>query len=274
MKKAISIRLFALLAVAICFPCARGDLDTSFGSGGKVTTAVGGASDIAESVTILPSGRILVAGRTANRISSDDAALVCYQSNGSLDTSFGYGGIVTTHVGTRSDQAMSMAVQSDGKIVVAGFTNNGSNDDFMVVSYVGITEPEIAVEQPEGTNLTDGSGTVDSGITEINAVGIGRMFTVRNIDTDTLTGLALTIDGVNASDFTLPYLGTTTLASGASITYIVYFLPSAAGSRTATVHLARHDANENPFDIALAGTGLSHLEMWRFVNFRPANNTI
>ena len=52
-----------------------------------------------------------------------------YDANGSLDTSFGTGGKVTTDFGSANDFARSVAIQSDGKIVVAGYSNNGSNDD-------------------------------------------------------------------------------------------------------------------------------------------------
>jgi uncharacterized delta-60 repeat protein len=54
---------------------------------------------------------------------------------GSLDLSFGTGGIVTTPVGSYDDVGYSVVLQTDGKLVVAGYSNIGSNDDFALVRY-------------------------------------------------------------------------------------------------------------------------------------------
>ena len=76
----------------------------------------------------------MVAGYSNNG-SNDDFALVRYNTNGSLDTSFDSDGKVTTAIGSGNDYACSVAIQSDGKIVAAGYSNNGSNDDFALVRY-------------------------------------------------------------------------------------------------------------------------------------------
>jgi hypothetical protein len=57
-----------------------------------------------------------------------------YNTNGSLDSSFDSDGKVTTAIGS-GDFAFSVAIQSDGKIVVVGSSNNGSNDDFAILRY-------------------------------------------------------------------------------------------------------------------------------------------
>ncbi|HNL77273.1 MAG TPA: DUF4347 domain-containing protein, partial [Accumulibacter sp.] len=111
-----------------------GTLDTSFGSGGKVTTAIGASSDSGNSVAIQTDGKILVAGNTWNG-NSNDFGLVRYNTDGSLDTSFGTGGKVTTAVGAGDDFASSVYVQTDGKIVVAGTTVISGNYDFALVRY-------------------------------------------------------------------------------------------------------------------------------------------
>ncbi len=114
----------------------NGTLDTSFGGGdGIVTTAVGAGNDTGYSVTVQDDGKILVAGLSLIG-GNDDFALVRYNSDGSLDTSFGGGdGIATTAVGAGNDRGYSVLVQTDGKILVAGTSNNGSNDDFALVRY-------------------------------------------------------------------------------------------------------------------------------------------
>lgn len=109
---------------------ANGSLDTSFDGDGKVITAIGTGNDPGQSVTLQPDGKILVAG-----YSNSGLALVRYNPNGSLDTSFDGDGKVTTDFGSSSDYGQSVALQSDGKILVAGYSSNGTNYDFALVRY-------------------------------------------------------------------------------------------------------------------------------------------
>jgi uncharacterized delta-60 repeat protein len=105
---------------------ADGSLDASFGTGGRVTTDFIGQTDVGFAIAVQPDGKILVAG-TANLGSSTqfDFALVRYNSNGSLDSTFGTGGKVTTDFNGGLDQATSIGLQSDGKIILAGFATAG-----------------------------------------------------------------------------------------------------------------------------------------------------
>ncbi|MBP7810538.1 MAG: T9SS type A sorting domain-containing protein [Bacteroidia bacterium] len=112
----------------------NGSLDATFDGDGKVTTAFGTADDKAKSVAILSDGRIVLAGNSNNGTNNDFAVAV-YNSNGSLDVSFDTDGKVTTAIGSGADVGSAVAVQSDSKIVVAGYFNNGSNNDFAVARY-------------------------------------------------------------------------------------------------------------------------------------------
>jgi uncharacterized delta-60 repeat protein len=113
---------------------APGDLDLSFGGGGKVTTAIGAANDYAQSVIQQADGKLVVAGYSWNG-SNDDVALVRYNTDGSLDTGFDGDGKVTTAIGTGYDEGYSVIQQADGKLVVAGTSYNGSSYDFALVRY-------------------------------------------------------------------------------------------------------------------------------------------
>ena len=116
-------------------PClAAGSLDTSFDGDGKVVTPVGNSFDTGYSVAIQADGRIVVAG-TSNNGSNDDFAVVRYNANGTLDTSFDGDGKAITAVGSGHDSAYSVAIQTDGRIVVVGSTVNGSTVDIAVVRY-------------------------------------------------------------------------------------------------------------------------------------------
>ena len=100
---------------------------------GIVTTVIGSPSD-GQSVTLQPDGKILVAGNAYNGANYDFALVRCNQ-DGSLDTSFSGDGKLTTDFGASSDYGQSVTVQSDGKIVVAGFSQSGGSSDIGLVRY-------------------------------------------------------------------------------------------------------------------------------------------
>lgn len=110
-----------------------GSLDTGFDSDGQVSTAIGGFSS-SLSVIQQADGKLVTAGYSNNG-SNLDFALVRYNTDGSLDTSFDTDGQVTTAIGSNNDMIRSLIQQADDKLVVAGYSNNGSNDDFAVVRY-------------------------------------------------------------------------------------------------------------------------------------------
>ena len=116
-----------------------GSLDTSFDGDGKLTTIVGNrqSSDYANAVAIQSDNKIVVAGRGITSSGGNDFALVRYNSNGSLDTTFDTDGIILTTLspGT-NDQANAVVIQSDGKIIAAGSSSGGSSiNDFAFVRY-------------------------------------------------------------------------------------------------------------------------------------------
>jgi len=98
---------------------ADGSLDESFGSGGAVTTAVSGSGSVAKALVLQPDGKIVVGGDSSDGLETL-FTLVRYDANGSLDSTFGNSGVVTTQVGTGNSSVDSLALQSDGKIVADG----------------------------------------------------------------------------------------------------------------------------------------------------------
>ncbi len=124
------------------------------------------------------------------------------------------------------------------------------------VVYTPTSAPEIAVEQPLNTDLVDGTASISCGSANVGSSSAPVTFTVKNVGTADLTGLAISKDGTHNADFTVGSLGVATLAPAASTTFTVTFTPGAAGARTAAIHIASNDANENPFDISLTGTGI------------------
>src|SRR5262249_19459262 len=115
MKRLLGVALILLIVVPSPLRAADGDLDTTFGSGGMVITDFGG-DDLANAVALQSDGKIVAAGRTqVGGVSS--FALVRYNADASLDTTFGTGGKVATD---SLGDAFALSIRSDGKIVVAG----------------------------------------------------------------------------------------------------------------------------------------------------------
>ncbi len=128
---------------------ADGTLDTSFNyssvcalgnpCAGQVVTDFNGNNDVAYAITIQPIDNKIVVVGSASIGSGTDFALVRYNTDGTLDTSFGSAGsgkVTTNFGGTNNDVAHAVALQSDGKIVAAGYTHNGTNYTFALARYL------------------------------------------------------------------------------------------------------------------------------------------
>ncbi|MEO7317778.1 MAG: hypothetical protein ABIZ56_02190, partial [Chthoniobacteraceae bacterium] len=132
-----------------------GSLDLTFSGDGKVTTLIGNGA-VGASVAVQCDGKILLAGTAQTETCGSDFALARYSPDGSLDTSFNGTGIVTTDLLGQftEDEAFSVAVQPDGKIVAGG----ASNLDFALVRYTSSGAPDPSFV-PSRTNLrTTGNG--------------------------------------------------------------------------------------------------------------------
>ena len=134
----------------------EGDLDTTFGTGGKVTTQFGSSESEAAAIVLQPDGKFVAAGYSYNGLNSD-FALARYNANGTLDATFGTGGRVTTDIGNVDNASFALAIQpADGKLIAAGSSINGTNDDFALVRY----NPNGTLD---GTFGTGGIVTTDFG---------------------------------------------------------------------------------------------------------------
>lgn len=120
----------------------------------------------------------------------------------------------------------------------------------------GTTKPDIAVEQPVGSGLTDGKAQRSFGSATIVGVGISKTFTIRNTGTAKLRNLTITKKGTNAADFKITEPAKILLNPGAGTTFKVTFKPKAAGTRNAAIHITSNDPDESSFDINLTGQGV------------------
>src|SRR5215467_4641280 len=115
---------------------AAGDLDLSFGIGGKVITDFSGNDDTAAAVAIQQDGKIIAGGTSTAAGGNSDFALARYNSDGSLDQNFGSNGKVTTDFFQGSDLLHAIAIDSDGRIVAAGSASRpGQRPEFALARY-------------------------------------------------------------------------------------------------------------------------------------------
>ncbi|MFZ1043449.1 MAG: hypothetical protein WCA79_15275 [Anaerolineales bacterium] len=108
----LALAMVAALTTSMVAQAAIGDLDPTFGAGGKVTTFVGSSNSYANAVAVQSDGKIVVAGVPL---------LTRYNSDGTLDTAFGMNGVVTI---SGINQGKGVVIQTDGKILVTGNPTN------------------------------------------------------------------------------------------------------------------------------------------------------
>ena len=112
-------------------PISGGALDTSFSTDGQLFTTMGNGNSFIRTIALQSDGKIIVAGYCLG-LSTIDFCIARYHGTGALDTSFNTDGRAISTIGSGDDTAYSVAIQSDGKVVVVGNCSNGSNDDFCV----------------------------------------------------------------------------------------------------------------------------------------------
>jgi uncharacterized delta-60 repeat protein len=121
-------------ALVRCFP--NGAIDSTFGSNGKTTTDFGSNNDYGQAMALQPDGKIVVAGVSGPAsVTDNDFVVARYNADGSLDLTFDSDGWVATDFSTNDDYALSVALQADGKIVVAGRTEDSPDSDVAVARY-------------------------------------------------------------------------------------------------------------------------------------------
>jgi uncharacterized delta-60 repeat protein len=116
--------------IAVAQYDALGAPDPGFGAGGTLTTTVPTDDAFGDDGVVLPDGRLVVAGRGAN-----DFALVRYDAAGALDPTFGNDGVATIVPHPMNGAAQAIVRQPNGKLVAAGYVDNGTDFDFAVRRY-------------------------------------------------------------------------------------------------------------------------------------------
>ncbi|WP_298622295.1 DUF4347 domain-containing protein, partial [uncultured Zoogloea sp.] len=198
-----------------------GSLDTSFSGDGMVSVDIaGGSSDNGYGLALQSDGKLVQSG-SATVSGTLDFGVVRYNTDGSLDTSFGGGdGIVTTPIGASFDIAQSVAIQSDGKIVVGGYSTNGSNNDFAVVRYTSAGAIDTGFGGGDGIVTVDFGGHDSSWSTVLQSDG--RIVMIGGATSTDLAAVRLLSDGSLDTSFSgdgkfSAHLGTNSFLYSAAI---------------------------------------------------------
>lgn len=134
--------LVLLWTTAVAAP---GDLDLSFGTGGRVVTDFSSGTDYVQDLLVQPDGKIVAGGRS-ERDGNSDFAIARYLANGTLDSGFANGGRRITPIGEAGDFGIALALQPDGKILHFGNAALGATGtDFVIVRYLkdGQLDPDF-----------------------------------------------------------------------------------------------------------------------------------
>lgn len=212
----------------VCRYLSDGTPDPAFGNQGRVIHAIGSEDDFAYRLLLQADGKILVAG-TSQQGGLEKACVIRLLSDGSLDPDFGTGGVFLDQTGGAGCGAYTLALQTDGKILVAGYAYNGTGTNLQCAlwrltsagaldttfsadgrqsAYVTATTRDtyataIAV-QADGKIVTAGPAFTDAGLTQAS-FGVLRFLSTGALDTSfdsdgrrpvTLTGYATQAQGL------------------------------------------------------------------------------
>lgn len=207
MKTRNQIYVLAAITIGLTFSAAAqpGTLDSDFDADGKVITYFKSDSyDFLNDIAVQTDGKIIAVGYTSDNVDVT-FALARYNPDGSPDNTFGVGGKVVTDFSSYDDKLNAVALQPDGKIVCCGTTNNGIDNDFVVVRYNsnGTLDASFnstgAIQIPIGSDYDVAEDIAIQSDGKIVVVGYsaspGYLFAVARLNTDGTPDLTFSIDG-------------------------------------------------------------------------------
>ena len=208
-----------------------GTLDSNFGTNGVVETTLHGTEDVINAIALQPDGKIVVAGTSWSDITAYDIAFARYNTNGTLDNTFGNNGIKLIDIRGTDDKINSaLVIQPDGKIVAAGFTHSDLSYDFLLVRL-------------------NAGGTVDASF-GINGIAITD---IADATSDAIRGIALQPDGKIVA------IGSSNINSTVSFIAARYSsdgtLDATFGNSGLVVGINTEENTEEPFAVSLQPDG-------------------
>lgn len=204
-----------------------GTADASFGVGGVATVPFNGSpNDFAQGVAVQSDGRIVVVGTLSvggATAGKQDFALARFNANGTVDTGFGNGGVVTTDFDGSQDVARRIAIQADGKLLVAGFSTivRGAvaENQYALARYNADGSADVSFANGLGRTTTGFGGTINwaqgltvqrngrivvAGRTAVDGGSDPRVGVARYLGANTLFGNHIVAAGSQDEDFNDP----------------------------------------------------------------------
>ena len=235
----------------------------AFGGDGKVTTEFTPRDDPVAGLAIQPDGKIVLSGGAALNGFNPRIALARYNSDGTLDTTFGGDGRVTTDVRDGREYANAVAVQADGKIVAGGFAPQAGSESFALVRYAsdGSLDPTFSEDGKVRTNFTPQSDSVrglvirpEGRIVAAGVAGDGGsnpQFALARYTTNGALDGSFSGNGTQTTDFTAGFDGGWDIALQTDGKFLVAGLAAGRGGRFA---LARY-RQSGSLDSSFSGDG-------------------
>lgn len=210
-----------------------GALDNSFSGDGKQTIAIGSDNDGANAMALQPDGKIMLGG-FAKIGMYNQFALARVDADGTIDSTFGHHGKTSFAMGNNNDMVLAMALQSDGKIIAAGFSNNGSNYDLALARYIPGSEVGISMTGKNSLSANAWPNPASSQVNLVYHLAQASEVNIQILDLQgklvyTLPGTGLQQAGIYDSAFALPE----------SLTAGVYFIKITSISGTAILKLTK-----------------------------------
>jgi uncharacterized delta-60 repeat protein len=278
-----------------------GSLDAGFTSAGlSMTQFPSSNDDEARSVALQADGKIVLAGQTTAFDGSVEIGLARYNSNGTLDKSFSFDGLVTTEPGlfSPSDTA-AMVIQPDGKIIAAGISMSGPESfDFFLTRFLGdagqlnfssstSSLPESGVVVPIIHNgmiiIPPGSGG-NTAVLTVNRTG-GATGTVTvdyatndgtataGVDYTATTGTLTFLDGETSKTISIPILDDGTLEGGTDTFFVTLSNPTGGATLGAVTKSVVTIKDDDIIGSSVNGTeGLSLTGV--VATFAPSNPSV
>lgn len=177
---------------------ANGTIDATFGTSGvaQPTTFPTGATFW--DMDVQADGKIVVTGQTIGG-SSNDVIVVRLLTNGTLDTSFGTSGFTVLVLGSGTDQSLAVEVQPDGKILVAGYTNQPGYEEAFVARLLTNGQPDASFGT-NGVRILNADVDDDERASDIELYPDGRIAVCGEADQDAFAAVLLP-DGTNDPSF-------------------------------------------------------------------------
>lgn len=150
LRALLGLAVVAALLVAPAASAAPGDLDPTFGSGGSIRLLPSNEDISLRAVAVQPDLKIVMAGADST---TNSVIVVRLLPGGALDPGFGAGGIASTSFAGGFGEARAIALQPDGKIVVAGAAKGALGNEFLVARYNNDGSPDAGFGGGDGIQL-------------------------------------------------------------------------------------------------------------------------